>query len=74
MPVYVNEDFEPVAPFIFDPTGGCPDDGEDLYDTGCDAAGHHGYGCVDCGWGCDYDLVPDDESECVAAGATSTTD
>jgi hypothetical protein len=50
----------------------CPDCGEGLYDTGCDAPGCAGFCCMDCGTGCDMEFNPengacvralDDESE-----------
>jgi hypothetical protein len=44
----------------------CPDCGAPLYDSGCDASGHSGQGCQECGYGCDYDLVPDEDSRCAA--------
>ena len=44
----------------------CPDCGEPLYDSGCDAPGCLGRGCQGCGWGCDLDFAGD-LSDCAAA-------
>lgn len=40
---------------------GCPDCEQDAYFSGCDADGCNGYGCPDCGTGCDLDFVDIDE-------------
>ncbi|HCA85494.1 MAG TPA: hypothetical protein DEQ61_08375 [Streptomyces sp.] len=61
---------------------GCPDCQGDAYFSGCTAEGCNGYGCQDCGTGCDLDFVDaedgghcaadleDDEDEDDEAGAT----
>jgi hypothetical protein len=36
---------------------GCPDCDQPAYFSGCDADGCNGYGCQDCGAGCDLDFV-----------------
>lgn len=36
---------------------GCPHCGDDAYFSGCDAPGCNGWGCPDCGEGCDLDFV-----------------
>ncbi|ACU71906.1 hypothetical protein Caci_2997 [Catenulispora acidiphila DSM 44928] len=38
----------------------CEDCGEPLYFSGCDAPGCTGFGCQDCGTGCDLDFMGDD--------------
>lgn len=52
----------------------CPDCEYPTYDSGCAVPGHPGVGCQSCGWGCDLDLVPDEDSRCVAAAVRATTD
>ena len=52
----------------------CPDCGTPLYDGGCDAPGHIGRGCPDCGWGCDLDLALADESRCAVERAAEDPD
>ncbi|MDT0381397.1 DUF6011 domain-containing protein [Streptomyces sp. DSM 42041] len=44
---------------------GCPDCGEPAYFSGCDADGCNGYGCQDCGSGCDLDFA--DDGRCATA-------
>lgn len=68
-------------PISFDPADGvvdipddCPECGHALYDGGCDAPGHIGVGCPDCGWGCDLELVPDEDSRCVIEIAAEDPD
>jgi hypothetical protein len=64
-----------VVASILDPTSdhtvpdqrGCPDCEQDAYFSGCDAPGCNGYGCPDCGTGCDLDFLDDDESQCAQA-------
>lgn len=46
---------------------GCPDCEQDAYFSGCEAPGCNGYGCPDCGTGCDLDFLDDDESTCAQA-------
>ncbi|MFF7991737.1 hypothetical protein ACFZDG_18330 [Kitasatospora xanthocidica] len=47
---------------------GCPDCGQDAYDSGCPADGCNGWGCPDCGTGCDLDFVDaHDGGRCAAA-------
>lgn len=53
---------------------GCPDCGQDAYDSGCDADGCNGYGCPDCGTGCDIDFLDEDESQCAQAIAEADED
>lgn len=48
---------------------GCPDCEQDAYFSGCDAPGCNGWGCPDCGSGCDLDFLDDDESRCAQAAA-----
>ncbi|MBQ1164482.1 hypothetical protein KBZ21_41595, partial [Streptomyces sp. A73] len=40
---------------------GCPDCGDDSYDSGCTADGCNGSGCPTCGAGCDRDFLSADE-------------
>ncbi|MBQ1166426.1 hypothetical protein KBZ21_51410, partial [Streptomyces sp. A73] len=40
---------------------GCPDCGDDSYDSGCTADGCNGSGCPNCGAGCDRDVLSADE-------------
>lgn len=44
--------------FTIDPDD-CPDCGQPLYDTGCDAPDCTGRCCFDCGTGCDLELAPE---------------
>lgn len=53
---------------------GCPDCGEDAYDSGCTAPGCNGYACPDCGTGCDLDFLDEDESHCAKAIAEDEED
>lgn len=46
---------------------GCPGCEQDAYFSGCEAPGCNGYGCQDCGTGCDLDFLDDDESQCAQA-------
>ena len=47
---------------------GCPNCGEGAYDSGCTADDCNGYGCQDCGAGCDLDFVDaEDGGRCAAA-------
>lgn len=46
---------------------GCHGCGQDAYDSGCEAPGCNGYGCPDCGTGCDIDFLDADESSCARA-------
>lgn len=47
---------------------GCPDCGQDAYDSGCDADECNGYGCPDCGTGCDLDFVDaEDGGRCASS-------
>lgn len=46
---------------------GCPYCGEPAYDSGCEAPGCNGWGCPDCGAGCDLDFVSaEDGGQCSA--------
>lgn len=47
----------------------CPDCGVPMYDTGCPRPLNEclGYGCQGCGYGCDRELVPDEDSNCIAS-------
>lgn len=51
---------------IFNEWNGCPDCGDDLYDSGCEAPGCNGWGCQ-CRWGCDAAFAPDEDSKCAQA-------
>lgn len=44
----------------------CPDCNEPLYDTGCDAPGCQGRCCMNCGTGCDLELMGE-EGRCATA-------
>lgn len=46
---------------------GCHSCGQPAYDSGCEAPGCNGYGCPDCGTGCDIDFLDADESRCAQA-------
>jgi len=46
---------------------GCHSCEGDAYFSGCEAPGCNGYGCPDCGTGCDLDFLDDDESRCAQA-------
>lgn len=65
MPVRYDTDRET---FVID-SETCRDCGQPLYDSGCDAPGCNGFGCQDCGLGCDRDFLPKDLSRCAAATA-----
>ncbi|WP_369274470.1 hypothetical protein AB5J55_35125 [Streptomyces sp. R11] len=66
-----------VVASILDPTSdhtvpdqrGCPYCEDDAYFSGCDAPGCNGWGCPNCGTGCDLDFLDDDESRCAQAAA-----
>jgi hypothetical protein len=40
---------------------GCPDCWDAAYFSGCDAPGCNGWGCMNCGTGCDLDFADADE-------------
>lgn len=71
-----------VVASILDPTSdhvvpdqrGCPDCEQDAYFSGCDAPGCNGYGCPDCGTGCDLDFLDDEDSRCRQALAEADED
>lgn len=47
---------------------GCPDCEQPAYFSGCDANGCTGWGCQDCGTGCDLDFADaDDGGRCATA-------
>lgn len=47
---------------------GCPDCEEAAYFSGCDADDCNGWGCQDCGTGCDLDFVDaEDGGRCASA-------
>lgn len=47
---------------------GCPDCEGDSYFSGCEADGCNGYGCPDCGTGCDLDFVDaEDGGRCASS-------
>lgn len=50
----------------------CPDCGEPMYSSGCEAPGCTGFGCPDCGVGCDLDFA--DDGWCAAALAAVDAD
>lgn len=52
---------------------GCPHCEDDAYFSGCDAGGCNGWGCPDCGSGCDLDFV-DAEGGGRCAGALEEQD
>lgn len=59
---------DPDRPHTVPDERGCPFCGEDSYDSGCMAAGCNGYGCPDCGAGCDADFVSAEEGgRCIQA-------
>lgn len=43
---------------------GCHSCSQPAYDSGCEAPGCNGWGCPDCGTGCDIDFLDEDESNC----------
>ena len=45
---------------LADGTVACPDCREPVYDSGCQAPGCNGWGCPDCGSGCDLEFVSAD--------------
>lgn len=49
----------------------CDDCEEPLYDTGCDAPGCTGRCCMDCGTGCDLEMMGD-EGRCARAIAAES--
>jgi len=51
----------------------CEDCGAPLYDTGCDAAGCPAWCCMECGTGCDIELMPED-GRCATALAGEDDD
>lgn len=53
MPVRYDTDQQE---FVVD-SDDCPDCGEPLYQSGCDAPGCNGLACQDCGTGCDSHFV-----------------
>lgn len=55
---------DPNSPHTVPDERGCPDCEQDAYFSGCDAPDCNGYGCPDCGTGCDLDFLDDDESTC----------
>lgn len=59
--------------FVID-SGICEGCGEPMYDSGCDAPGCNGFGCQDCGLGCDIDFLPDEYSRWAAAIADEDPD
>ena len=50
----------------------CPHCGQPLYFSGCDAPDCSGWGCQDCGTGCDLDFV--DDGDCATARAGEAPD
>ena len=51
----------------------CPECGDGLYDTACDAAGCPGRCCMDCGTGCDIEMDPEN-GRCASALAAESED
>ncbi|KPC92211.1 hypothetical protein ADL27_26245 [Streptomyces sp. NRRL F-6602] len=51
---------DPARPHTQPDERGCPDCEQDAYFSGCDAPGCNGWGCPDCGAGCDLDFVDAD--------------
>ena len=46
---------------------GCPDCEQEAYFSGCELPGCNGWGCPDCGTGCDLDFVSaEDGGQCSA--------
>ena len=59
---------DPHRPHVVPDERGCPECDEPAYDSGCDANGCNGYGCPDCGTGCDIDFASaDDGGRCAQA-------
>lgn len=59
---------DPNRPHTTPDERGCPDCGEPAYDSGCEADGCNGWGCQDCGTGCDLDFLDaDNGGRCAAA-------
>ncbi|MFE3326830.1 hypothetical protein [Streptomyces sp. NPDC059176] len=48
---------DPARPHTKPDERGCPDCDEPAYFSGCEAEGCNGWGCPDCGTGCDLDFV-----------------
>ena len=66
-PVTEIEFLAPDRPHTEPDERGCPGCEQDAYFSGCEAPGCNGYGCPDCGTGCDLDFLDDDESSCAQA-------
>lgn len=43
---------------------GCHSCGQPAYDSGCEAPSCNGWGCPDCGTGCDLDFLDEVDSAC----------
>lgn len=65
---------DPLSEHIVPDQRGCPDCEQDAYFSGCDAPGCNGWGCPDCGSGCDLDFLDDDESRCAQAATEADQD
>lgn len=62
------EILDPNRPHTTPDERGCPDCGEPAYDSGCEADGCNGWGCQDCGTGCDLDFLDaEDGGRCAAS-------
>lgn len=59
---------DPNRPHTAPDERGCPDCDQPAYDSGCEADGCNGWGCPDCGTGCDLDFVSaEDGGRCADA-------
>lgn len=62
------EILDPNRPHMQPDERGCPDCEQPAYDSGCEAAGCTGWGCPDCGTGCDLDFASaEDGGRCARA-------
>lgn len=66
---------DPFSEHTVPDTRGCPECGEDAYFSGCTAPGCNGWGCMDCGLGCDLDFADEEEGgRCATALAEDDED
>lgn len=68
------EFLDPNRPHTSPDERGCPECDQPAYDSGCESPGCSGWGCPDCGIGCDIDFLDDDESTCAQAIAEAVED
>ncbi|GAA1431675.1 hypothetical protein GCM10009601_51150 [Streptomyces thermospinosisporus] len=65
---------DPTSDHVVPDERGCPDCEQPAYFSGCDAPGCNGWGCQNCGSGCDLDFCDEDESRCAQAIAERDED